>query len=110
MSKKLQGNGLWESSRMMLPQHKEMIQESKKDYSKKKKPDLDEQEIHQIEQLLAKSFRDHRSITIWLFDEYQNIELRGIVTVVQTYRREIKLAIGVDEWQWIKIDDIIVCL
>jgi hypothetical protein len=26
MSKKLEGNGLWESSRMMLPQHKEAVQ------------------------------------------------------------------------------------
>ena len=26
MSKKLQNNGLWESSRMMLPQHREAFQ------------------------------------------------------------------------------------
>ncbi|RUT48584.1 YolD-like family protein [Paenibacillus anaericanus] len=107
MSKKLQGNGLWESSRMMLPQHKEVIQESANEPKKRKKPELDEQEIHRIEQVLAASFREHQTVTLHLFDEYRDVELSGIVTVVQTYRREIKLATGVDEWQWIRIGDIL---
>ncbi|NEW05482.1 hypothetical protein GK047_05550 [Paenibacillus sp. SYP-B3998] len=31
MSKKLEGNGLWESSRMMLPQHREALQNQRND-------------------------------------------------------------------------------
>ncbi|WP_339193098.1 hypothetical protein [Paenibacillus sp. FSL W8-1287] len=34
------------------------------------------------------------------------MELIGTVSVIHTYRREIKLATGVSDWEWIKIDDI----
>ncbi|MGG3507994.1 hypothetical protein ABES58_21210 [Paenibacillus lautus] len=30
-----------------------------------------------------------------------------MVSVIHTYRREIRLATGTGEWEWIKIDDII---
>lgn len=45
MSKKLQGNGLWESSRMMLPEHRTQILKSNKEIIKVKMPVLHEDEI-----------------------------------------------------------------
>ncbi|MBB3125424.1 hypothetical protein FHS19_000078 [Paenibacillus rhizosphaerae] len=33
--------------------------------------------------------------------------LIGFVTVINTVRKEIKLSIDRDEWEWIKFDDII---
>ncbi|OAB34101.1 YolD-like family protein [Paenibacillus glacialis] len=107
MSKKLNGNGLWESSRMMLPQHKVAIIEDQLRHSYVTQPDLDEQEVEQIEGVLARSFRESRFVTLKLFGDRKVIELQGVVTVVQTYRREIKLAMGIGEWQWVQIKDII---
>lgn len=41
MSKKLTGNGLWESSRMMLPEHREQFLEQRRSLKKHEKPSLD---------------------------------------------------------------------
>lgn len=49
MTKKLEGNGLWESSRMMLPEHKETIIYKQHEEGRKQRPELDAQEIELIE-------------------------------------------------------------
>ncbi|SMF88102.1 YolD-like protein [Paenibacillus uliginis N3/975] len=105
--KKLEGNGLWESSRMMLPEHKEAIICQQHEECRKGRPILDAQEIELIESALAESYNDHRRITLQLFDEYEDLQLTGIVVMVHKFRREIKLSIETDEWQWIRIEDII---
>jgi len=105
--RKLEGNGLWESSRMMLPEHSVAINQQLRDEGRKVMPMLDAQEMELIERALAESYRDHRRIKLRVFDEYEDIELAGIVTAVQTYRWEIKLATGPGDWQWVKIEDIL---
>lgn len=105
--KKLEGNGLWESSRMMLPEHKEAIIRQQHEEGRKTKPTLDSQEMELIECSLTESFNEHRTIIVLLYDEYEDIELSGIVTSLHTHRREIKLAIGPGDWRWIKVDDIV---
>ncbi|GAA0849313.1 YolD-like family protein [Paenibacillus glucanolyticus] len=105
--KLLDGNGLWESSRMMLPEHKYAINRKQHEEGRKNKPILDGQEIELIETALVESFHEHRSVTVQIFDEYQDVNFTGIVTVIHTYRREIKLSISSGEWEWIKIEDII---
>ncbi|MGW8825754.1 YolD-like family protein [Paenibacillus lautus] len=71
------------------------------------KPVLDPQEMELIEQALAESLYTHRTIKLRLFGEYEDQELTGTVSVIHTYRREIKLATGIGEWDWIKINDIV---
>ncbi|MEC0253635.1 YolD-like family protein [Paenibacillus lautus] len=105
--KRLEGNGLWESSRMMLPEHKVAINIKNKEEGRKERPILDSQELELIESTLAESFNEHKMITILLYDEYEDVKLNGIVTSLHIHRREIKLAIGPGDWQWIKVDDII---
>ncbi|MPY20059.1 YolD-like family protein [Paenibacillus glucanolyticus] len=105
--KKLEGNGLWESSRMMLPEHKETIIRRQLEEGRKDKPVLDLQEMELIEQALAESFHEHRAVSLRLFDEYEDTELTGIVVLIHTFRREIKLSMSEGEWQWIKIDEIV---
>lgn len=105
--KKLEGNGLWESSRMMLPEHKETIIRRQLEEGRKDRPTLDPQEMELIEQVLAESLHSHCKIKVRLYNEYEDIELCGTVVVIQAYRREIKLATGVGEWEWIKIDEIV---
>ncbi|KOP66725.1 hypothetical protein AMS62_16890 [Bacillus sp. FJAT-18019] len=105
--KKLEGNGLWESSRMMLPEHKETIIRRQLEEGRRERPILDPQEMELIESALAESFHEHHQVTVRLFDEYGNTELVGIVVLIHTFRREIKLSITEEEWHWIKIDDIV---
>ncbi|MGG3278844.1 YolD-like family protein [Paenibacillus solani] len=105
--KKLEGNGLWESSRMMLPEHKEAIIRKRLEEGRKDRPTLDPQQMELIEQALVESFHEHRTITVRLFDEYEDIELKGIVVLIHAFKREIKLSIGEGDWHWIKIDEIV---
>lgn len=107
MSKKLEGNGLWESSRMMLPQHKEVIVSDDLRHTKRTRPVLDEQEIEWIEHALIRSFRERRKVTLDIFSTYEHVEVTGIVTTIQTMQREVKLAIDIGAWQWIAMKDIV---
>lgn len=105
--KLLDGNGLWESSRMMLPEHRYAINRKQQEEGRKEKPILDVQEIELIENAIVESFQEHRMITIQIFNEYNDIYLTGIVTLIQTYRREIKLSTESGGLEWIGIEDII---
>ncbi|PAD72857.1 YolD-like family protein [Paenibacillus campinasensis] len=105
--KKLEGNGLWESSRMMLPEHKELIIRRQLEESRREKPLLDAQEIELIEHALAESYYVHRTVTLKLYDEYAEMERTGVVSVILTHKREIKFTTRPGEWEWIKIEDII---
>lgn len=49
---------------------------------------MDPQEFDLIEQALAESFHEHRSIIVRLFDEYGDIELTGVVVLIHTFKRE----------------------
>ncbi|OME86552.1 hypothetical protein BK123_32605 [Paenibacillus lautus] len=92
---------------MMLPEHKETIIRRQLEEGRKDKPVLDPQEMELIEQALAESFHGHHTITVRLFDEYEDTELTGIVVLIHTIRREIKLSIAEGDWHWIKIDEIV---
>ncbi|WP_059043899.1 YolD-like family protein [Paenibacillus rubinfantis] len=105
--KKLEGNGLWESSRMMLPEHKETIIRKRIEEGRKRRPELDPQEAELIERAIAEAFRERRRITLRIWGEYEDTELNGGVVTVQTHLREIKLSTGNGEWQWVKISDIV---
>ncbi|MFK4302332.1 hypothetical protein ABH892_002436 [Paenibacillus sp. RC254] len=45
MGKKLEGNGIWESSRIIIPEHKEAYLKLMKDRQRRGKPELDDQEV-----------------------------------------------------------------
>lgn len=107
MSKKLIDNGLFDSSRMMLPQHKEIILAHQKELNRITKPVIDEQEWQLIGQVLQDSFNNHVKVNLSIFDPFNTRNLSGFVTVINTFRKEIKLSIDHDEWEWIKFDDII---
>lgn len=106
MSKKLTDNGLFDSSRMMLPQHKEEILKHQHELNRQVKPVIDEQEWQLIGEVLSASFNQHVRVTLELFDPFETKKVSGFVTVINTYRKEIKLCYD-DEWEWINFGDII---
>ncbi|WP_397386306.1 YolD-like family protein [Paenibacillus sp. VCA1] len=60
MAKKLEGNGLFESSRMILPEHREAYNRYMTHKDLRPKPVIDEQEWQQIGQALQDSFNMFR--------------------------------------------------
>ncbi|MEK5278776.1 YolD-like family protein [Paenibacillus sp. FSL H7-0735] len=104
--KKLEGNGLWESSRMIMPEHKIRILDDVLNEETRKKPDLDSQALSEISQVLAQSLEDCSPITLTLFDPIENKSIHGIVMRVDRQLGQIKFRHD-DDWDWIKIENVV---
>lgn len=107
MSKKLEENGLWESSRIIIPEHKEAYLRLMQDRQRRGKPELDDQEVQLIEQALIESYNSRTTVTLLVFSPFDDEELSGVVTSINTARREVKLFRGEDDFSWVKLEDII---
>lgn len=105
--KKLEGNGLWESSRMILPEHKQRIIRDEQEQGRREKPVLDAQEWELIDMALHQSKAEQVPVTITLFDPFDELLYKGIVLAVDQQLRRVKLRWSEDDWDWIKIDEIV---
>lgn len=107
MAKKLFDNGLFESSRMILPEHRDAWIRMANTNLARFKPTLDDQEIQQIEYEIVRSYNKRIKIKLVLFDPYEDKEVSGVVVALNTYKRELKLMTSEDDWEWIYIKDVI---
>lgn len=105
--KKLEGNGLLESSRMMLPEHKQRIIQDEREQQRIEKPVLDEQEWELIDIALYHSMEDHAPVTLTLYDPFKELLYKGIVMQVDRQLKRIKLRWSDEDWDWIDMSDII---
>ncbi|MDR6883093.1 YolD-like family protein [Bacillus sp. 3255] len=110
MGKKLEHNGLWESSRMMLPQHKEAAIIKRKESQRLPRPIRDDQGIQIISATLSQSQIYRKPIVLTLYDEYETKELTGIVT--RSQRNEFRFDTedpftGEINWDWINYSDVL---
>ncbi|OAB35283.1 hypothetical protein PMSD_13205 [Paenibacillus macquariensis subsp. defensor] len=106
MSKKLQGNGVYESSRFIIPQHREAAVRQAQEINRRVKLTLDEQQSEMVEHALSESIREHVPVTLQVFGAFENSEVIGMVTRVDTYGKQVKLSFD-DEFEWIKFENII---
>lgn len=107
MSKKLEGNGLWESSRIIIPEHKDAYLKLMKDRQRRGKLELDDQEVQLIEQALIESYNTRTAVTVTVFSPFDDTEMTGVITSINTARHEVKLFRGENDYSWIKLEDII---
>lgn len=109
MSKKLQQNGLFESSRMMLPEHREAYVQHQQKLAPRSRPVLDPQAIEEMSRLLAESLMLNEPVTIVLFDEWENVYLTGTVVKFDQVRRMIRIqdSSGLHEVQMRHIIDVL---
>lgn len=106
MSKKLQENGIWESSRMMLPQHREVIIANQNVHKKMKKPILHEDEWEIINQNINYSLTQEEEITVTIFGEYKHTKFVGVVTSVSPHQKKFKL-VNEQGFEWIDFAEIL---
>ncbi|SFE14883.1 YolD-like protein [Paenibacillus algorifonticola] len=106
MSKKLEKNGLWESSRMMLPEHKEAYILYQQNLRKNSRPQLDDQETERLSSIIAESMLFRKEVTLVLFGEFDNSELTGVVTKIDQQQKNVRLARG-NDFVWINTENII---
>ncbi|MFT8320147.1 MAG: YolD-like family protein [Bacillus sp. (in: firmicutes)] len=97
-------NLMWESSRMMLPEHKQVLQRHQKELTKKTKPIMDEQQIALFSMYITRSIEQGLTLKIQLFHEYEDVYFIGKVQKILVERKEIKIShakgseyIGLDE-------------
>ena len=99
-------NLMWESSRMMLPEHKTLIQKKKQEQKQKKKPLLDEQELELFSNRLCAAYLNNQAVRLELFDTYQNRHLDGRIAKIDRLYSRLKLQTA-SEQQWILFEDIV---
>lgn len=104
---KLEGNGIMESSRMIMPEHRQAFIDRQREKTKRNKPVIDEQEMQMIERALVDSYNHRKRVELVLFDPFENRNVSGLVTAINTHKREMKLVTAEEEWEWISIRKII---
>lgn len=102
----IRGNLLWETSRMMLPEHKEALLRQQHESKIQIAPILDEQEEARIFKVLTDSYRLKVEVRIECYGEYINVHHRGIVVSVDQVLRRIKLNLGYGT-TWIQLANVI---
>lgn len=83
-------NLMWESSRMMLPEHREQFLEHRKQLGTKTAPELDDQERDRLDQLLAMAARDHQTVRLTLFDPFDNLTYKGTIQSLDAMKKRLK--------------------
>jgi ethanolamine ammonia-lyase large subunit len=106
MGKKLEGNGIFESSRIILPEHKTQILGYYEKLAHRTKPILHEDEMQIITAAIAESFSTGCEITLVLFDKIEDRRITGVITKVDQLRKMVRLDYGYD-WDWIRLDDVV---
>ncbi|MFD1955131.1 YolD-like family protein [Paenibacillus thailandensis] len=99
--KKLEGNGLWESSRMMLPEHKAAINERERESRRRRRIELDESEWERISNIVAESMEHRKPIRLRLYDPYEERLAEGVVERVDALRGRLLLG-----GAWLAVRDI----
>jgi hypothetical protein len=86
MRKKLEDNGLWESSRMMLPEHRARItyEHYRADNYQGLSPEFDEDELQRIIGKVISSYEE--PVQVRLFDPYETLIVVGIVEKMDIFR------------------------
>jgi hypothetical protein len=110
MAKKLESNGLWESSRMIIPQHKVAALQQAAAAHAIPRPVMDEQDVVLISEALMRSKAHQLNITVTLYDEYQPRTLTGTVSKVDRMQFKldtVDLEDGSKDWEWIVYTDVI---
>ncbi|RIX59291.1 YolD-like family protein [Paenibacillus nanensis] len=91
MSKKLTNNGMWESSRMMLPEHKARINQLSLEQKKRPRAHLDEQEWEQISKSVNDSLSNHKEISIKIYHPVEVLIVTGMVDRIDKLNSRFKV-------------------
>lgn len=84
-------NVMWESSRMMLPEHKQLLARHQKKLTERKKPVFDEQQMAVFSRLLLSALSQGEKVTVELFDPYCNRRVSGKIEKWNAVERKMKI-------------------
>lgn len=106
--KKLHGNGLWESSRFIVPELSQRINEDQqKKLLRSSRPELDEQEQEYIVRCLYESLKEDEEITIRIWSPREDLRYKGTVIKVLQDSKQIKFSLENGEIEYFFFSDIV---
>ncbi|GAB6929759.1 hypothetical protein JCM10914A_37420 [Paenibacillus sp. JCM 10914] len=100
--KKLTGNGLWESSRMMLFEHRDAIIEKQGTMHKQAHPLLDEQQAQWIAEKISDAYQNKRQIQLLVYGVYDHYTVRGVISRINTANERLFISDT-----WINLSDVL---
>jgi len=101
MSKKLEGNGRWESSRMILPEHREAHLRHKKESLRRSRIELDEQELELVSGYLHQSLLQREPVSIRMYHPFEELQIIGVVDRIDQQLKRFKV-----DGEWFELNDI----
>lgn len=104
--KKLRGNGLWEASRMMLPEHKAAIRTHRVKLTERAKPELDAQRVEELASALGEALATGEETNVTTFGAFGDETAVGVVEKLDPIGRYVKLR-GAEGTTWIPFGDIV---
>ena len=102
MAKRLQANGLWESSRIVLPEHREALAQQHRKSRIKPRPILDDDALLAISDAINRSYNRQETVTLRIYGEFGDHDVTGVVERIDTLNRRLKIS-----GAWVRFDDII---
>lgn len=104
--KKLHGNGMWEASRMMLPEHRQAILQHRNEWKRKEKPLLDEQRLDELSRQIVEAMQTNSVVRVEIYHPYRMQEVTGQITMLDTLNSRIELK-NQKEAVWVSLSEIL---
>ncbi|WP_036673884.1 YolD-like family protein [Paenibacillus sp. FSL R5-192] len=106
MRSRLKDNGLYETSRMIMPEHREAWLAQCEQQKRRGKPELDDQEMQRISEVLVDSYNRSSTVDLILFNPFFEEPISGVVVGLNSARCEIKMMLE-DEFRWVSLAEIV---
>lgn len=94
MGSRLGENGIYESSRMIMPEHREAYNALLEEQKRRGKPDLDEQALREIEYALIESYNHRIPVELIVFNPFEDEQIVGTVVYVNSGTKEVELLLS----------------
>ena len=82
-------NLIWESSRMMLPEHRELLLDKRRKEREFRQSKLSDDQLDEINRIILQSINEDRAITITYASTYEKKHFWGWVTQVKQHQLKI---------------------
>ncbi|MCL6458879.1 MAG: YolD-like family protein [Gorillibacterium sp.] len=103
---KLEGNGRWEASRMMLTEHVEALDRHYDSMDLISRPELTEERIQELLGLLQHSMVGKQQVTIDVFNERGIRQLVGAVTFMNARLKRVRVELACG-FEWVEFVDVL---
>ncbi|WP_052329890.1 YolD-like family protein [Thermicanus aegyptius] len=100
-------NLLWESSRMMLPEHRERLLAHQRQLGKKEKPILDGQKIEVLNRIVQEAMAERKKVRLLLYAPDREIERIGLIEKWAPIPPRLCLDLGDGGKEWIDWEEIL---